>query len=115
MNKQCQKTKAFQWILQELDAPPQRISRPYYINEPVTIPLEAVKQLPYPRLQEALEDTTSTKSEIDHILNQNLEASTFLSELDYLLRQLEADETAPTKNNTEREETTAWAVLDEIW
>ena len=104
--------EAFPWILQELDAPPPRISRLYYINEPIIIPLKATKQLPDPRIQEALNENTSINSEKDEILNQKLEASTSLSELNYMLRQLEADETAPT--HTEREETTAWTVLDEI-
>ena len=86
-NKQCQKTKkAFPWILQELDAPPPKISRPYYINEPFIIPLEAVKELPDQRHhKETLEETTRIISELDHILNQELEASTTLSELDHML------------------------------
>ena len=76
--------------------------------------LESVKQLPDPRLhQEALEGTTSTIS-LDHILNQELEVSTSLSELNYMLRQTEANETAPTLNHTERDETTAWTVLNSI-
>ena len=66
----------------ELNAPPPRISRPYYINEPIIIPLEAVKQLPDLRLQpETIEETTSTFSELDQILNHELEASSSLSEL----------------------------------
>ena len=30
--------EAFPWILHELDTLPQRISRAYHINEPITIP-----------------------------------------------------------------------------
>ena len=107
------KKEAFPWILQELYAPPQRISRPCYINEPIIIPFEAVKQLPDPRLQwETIEETTSTFSELDQILNQELEASTSLSEINDILRQLEADETVPSPNYTEKEETKAWTFLD---
>ena len=77
------------------------------------IPLKAVKQLPDPRLQwETTEETTSTISELDQILNQELEASTSLSELYYMLRQLEADETVLPPNYTEKEETKTWTVLD---
>ena len=64
-------TEAFPWMLQELDAPPPRISRPYYINEPIIVPLKAFKQLPDPRLQqETPEETTSTFSELHQMLNQ---------------------------------------------
>ena len=95
--------EAFPWILQELGALPHRILRPYYINEPIIIPLEAVKSLPDPRLQqEIIEETTSTFSELDQILNQEVEVSTSLSELDYMLRQLEADETVAPPNYTEK-------------
>ena len=111
--------EAFSWILHELDTLPLRISRPYHINEPIIIPQEAVKQLPDPRLQqqnnetiETMKETTSISSKRDKILNQDLEISTFLSELDYLLRQLKADETGPSPNYTEKEETEAWTVLD---
>ena len=90
--------EAFPRILQELDAPPPKISKPYYINEPIIIPLDCVKQCPDPRLhQKTLQETTSTINELDHILNQELEASTTLNELDYMPRQLEADETPPTQ------------------
>ena len=96
----------FPWILQELDAPPTRISRPCYINKSIIIPLKIVKQLPDPRLwQETIGETTNTFSELDQILNQKLEASTSLSELDYMLRPLEADETVPPPNYREKEET----------
>ena len=88
--------EAFPWILHELDILPPRISRPYHINEPIIIPHEAGKQLPDPRLQpennvtiETMEETTSISNEIDYILNHELEISTLLSELDYMLRQLE--------------------------
>ena len=52
---------------------------------------------------------TSILSELDQLLNQE---STSLNELNYMLRQLEADETAPPQNYTENKETKAWRVLD---
>ena len=74
--------------------------------------LKLTKQLPDPRLQEALDETTaSTVKKIKYWIKK-MEASTSLSKLHYMLRQLEADETAPT--HTEREATTAWTDLDEI-
>ena len=77
------------------------------------IPLKAVKQLPDPRYhKETCEETTSTISELDHILNQELEASTTLGELHQMLRQLEADKTAQTQIPSKK--TTAWTVLDSI-
>ena len=94
-------------------APPPKISRPYYLNEPLKIPLKAVEQLPDPRHhKETLEETTSTISELDHTLSQELEAFTKLSELDHMLRHLETDETALTQNPSK--ETIAWPVLDSI-
>ena len=87
------------------------------MNEPIIILHKAKQQLPDPRLQpennvETMEETTSISSEIDHILNQEFEISTLLSELNFMLRQLEADDTVPSPNYTEDEETKAWTVLD---
>ena len=53
------------------------------------------------------EETTNISSQIDHILNQEFKISYLLSELDYMLRQPEADETVPPPNYTEEEETEA--------
>ena len=44
-------------------------------------------------------------------MNQELEVSTSLSELNYMLRQLEADEIVQPPNYTEKKETKAWTVL----
>ena len=49
-------------------------------------------------------------SEKDHILNQEFEISTLLSELDLMLRQLEFEDVLLL--NTEADETNAWTVLD---
>ena len=78
------------------------------IKESIIILQEADKQLPDPRLENTLEESTCTNisSEIDHILNQEFEISTSLSELDLMLRQLEAED-VPPPNNTEAEETNA--------
>ena len=102
----------FPWILHELDTLPRR-SRPYYIKEPIIIPQEAETHLPHQRSQNTIEESTcaSISSEIDHILNQEFEISTARSELDLMLRQLEAED-VPLPNNTETEETEAWTVLD---
>ena len=105
------KNKAiFPWILHELDALPI-ISRPYKIK--VIIPQEAEKQLPVPRLENTIKESTCSNisSEIDHILNQEFEISTSLSELDLMLRQLEAED-VPPPNYTKEEETKAWTVHD---
>ena len=45
---------------------------------------------------ETIEETTSICSEIDHVLCPEFEISTWLSELNFMLRQLEAGETEPT-------------------
>ena len=52
------------------------------------MPHEAEKQFPNPRsqLENTTEETISISSEIDHILNQEFEISTWLSELDYMLK-----------------------------
>ena len=105
--------EAFSWILHEFYTLPKN-SRPYHIKMPIIIPHEIEKQLPDPRPQPEnnIEETTSMSSEIYHILNQKFDISTLLSKLDYMLRQLEADETVPPPNYTEEEETEAWTVLD---
>ena len=56
------------------------------------------------------EISTDISSELDHILNQECEISTSLSELDLMLRQLDSEDVAPP--NTEAEETNAWTALD---
>ena len=91
----------------------------YHINEPIITPHEAVKQLPDSRLQQGnietiktMKETTSVSSDIDPILNQEFAISTSLSELYYMLRQIEVDETVPPPNCTGKEETEAWTVLD---
>ena len=58
-----------------------------------------------------MKETTSISSEIDHTLNQELEISTLLSELYFMLRQPEAVDAVPTPNYTDEEETKAWTVL----
>ena len=93
----------FPWILQELDAPPSRISRPYYQEEPIILPLEATEQLPDPRWQhiplcEVLEASDYTTSPI--------EITTTISELGHMLRRevetpTTPEDTASTKNTTE--------------
>ena len=113
-----QNKQTFPWILHEHDTLPPRIVRPCHINEPIIIPHEAVKQLPDPRLQweniettETMEETTSISSEIDQTLNQKCEISTCLSELNYMLRQLEAYKLSHPQT-TQKEETETWTVLD---
>ena len=103
----------FPWILHELDTLLRRSSRPYNIKEPIIIPQEADKQQPDPR-ENTIEESTCTdiSSDIDHILNQEFEISASLSELDLILRQLEAEDVPPP--NTEAEETDAWTVLDTL-
>ena len=49
--------------------------------------------------------------EIDHILNQEYEIATSLSELDLMLRQFESED-APLPNT--EEETNAWTVIDSM-
>ena len=90
-----------------------RSFRPYHIKKPIIIPQEADKQLPDPRLEKTTEESTCTKilSEIDHILNQKFEISTSLSELDLVLRQLDAEDVPPPKY-TEEEEIDPWTILD---
>ena len=104
--------EAFHWTLHELDTL-QSILRPYHIKVPIIIPHEAEIQIPDPRPQpeNTIEETTSISSEKDRILKQEFEIPTLLSELNYMLRQLEADETVPPPKYTE-EETKAWPVLD---
>ena len=94
--------------MQDLDAPYQpRISRHYYTEEPIIIPLKAAKQLPDPRWQpytisEVLEASDDTTSAI------NIEeTTTTLNKLDHMLRKELEDPTTPddtastTKNTTE--------------
>ena len=58
------------------------------------------------------EISTDISSEVDHVLNQEFEISTSLSELDLILRQLDSEDVPPS--NTETEETNAWTVLDTL-
>ena len=102
----------FPWILHELDTLPRRSSRPYNIKEPIIIPQEANEQLPDPKENTMEEINTDISSEMDHILDQEFEISTSLSELDLMLRQLDSED-VPLPN-TEAEETNAWTVLDTL-
>ena len=96
----------FPWILQELDAL-TRISRPYYTEDPIIIPLKPMEPLP---------DAGQQQSPLCEILaasngtSMTEETTTSISELDYMLRR-ELEETTMT-NTTE--ETTDWTVLDSI-
>ena len=81
-------------------------------------PMKLLNKSPDQRLQRenaktivTMEKTTSISSEIDQILNQEFEISTSLSEFNYMLRQLDADETVPPPNYTGKE-TETWTVLD---
>ena len=89
--------EVFLWILHELDTLSRR-SRPYYIKESI-IPQEEEIHLPDPRYQNTIEESTCTSisSEIDHILNQEFEISTSLSELDLTFTQLQAEDVPPQK------------------
>ena len=87
-----------------------RSSRPYNQQELITILQEADahEKLTDPRLNI---DLISISSEIDHILNQEYEIATSLSELDLMLRQLESED-APLPNT--EGETNAWTVTDSM-
>ena len=102
------------WILQELDAP-TRISRSYYTEEPIIIPLKPTELLPDPKQQhyplyEILEasDNTSIREKM----------ATSISKLDHMFRRelvtsITPKDTASTKNTTEK--TTTWTILDFQW
>ena len=81
----------FPWILHELDTK-TKTSRPYYQPEPIIIPLESTEPLQDPRSRPHPEATSSLSDEIDHLLNQEYAISAPLSELDNMLRNLEAEE-----------------------
>ena len=84
------------WILHELDTQP-RNSRPHYILEPIIIPQETNETLPDPREWNQPIKSACISSEIDHILNQQYEISTSLSEFDMMLRQLRVRRCTTTK------------------
>ena len=98
----------FPWILHELDTQ-TRHSRPYYQLEPITIPLEATEPLQDLRPQSSLSEATeplqdprphsSLSDEIDFLLNQEYSISASLTELDQMLRSIEAEDREDTPEN----------------
>ena len=100
----------FPWILHELDTK-TKTSRPYYQPEPTIIPLESIEPLQEPR-----ETTTSLSDEIDQLLNQEYAISASLSELDNMLRNLEAEDNREeeTSANEDQGNEDMWKLLDSI-
>ena len=104
------KKEIFPWILHELDTK-TKTSRPYYQPEPTIIPLESTEPLQEPR-----ETTTSLSDEIDQLLNQEYAISASLSELDNMLRNLEAEDNREeeTSANEDQGNEDMWKLLDSI-
>ena len=100
----------FPWILHELNTQPRRLSRPYSLQELITIPHDADthENLTDPRINI---DPMGISRELDHILHQEYETAASLSELDMMLRQMESED-APLPNT--EEETNACTVIDSM-